>query len=86
MFRVNVNTSVRVKLTDWGVSILKGKHDVLMDGLDEEYRSEFELKLDAEGYYRTQLWVLMKEFGPYCGLGMKPPFLIDIIIEDGVIL
>ena len=44
--------------------------------------NSFELKLDEDGYYETQLWSLMEKFGDHCGLAKEYPFEIDIIIEN----
>lgn len=85
-FKVNANMRVKVKLTDIGVSILKNRHDELNTLI--KYRGgqefgEFELKLDEDGYYTTQLWTLMNIFGSAMTMGSKNPFDLNIIITDG---
>lgn len=88
-FTVNANMYARVKLTEHGIDILRHKHEEL----DEIVRSrggkgigEFKLRLDEDGYYRTQIWNLMSDFGHSMGPGRKQPFLIDIIFENGTVV
>lgn len=85
-FRVNANMGVRVRLTDYGISILKERHDRLNESIKENNGvglGDFELKLDENGYYHTQLWILMSIFGDVIGWNGKNPFDLDIIIENG---
>ena len=82
--KINLNDSVKVKLTDKGIDILKKQHKelyakVLMAG--GEYR-EHNLRLDEEGYYKTQLWCLFRYFGEHISLGVESPFEgLDIIVK-----
>jgi hypothetical protein len=85
-FKVNVNMFARVKLNELGVSILKEQHDELNKRIHErggEGFGEFKLKLDDEGYYRTQLWIIMWKFGSLMKAGIEQPFDTNIIIENG---
>ena len=85
-FKVNANAQVKVKLTDLGVALLKDKHDELNAHIKSRGGigfGEFVLRLDSEGYYTTQLWTLMQDFGPYMSIGSEPPFSLDIIITNG---
>jgi hypothetical protein len=85
-FKVNINEHVKVKLTDFGVSILKEQHDELNrhilssggKGLDE-----FTLRLDEDGYYTTQMWMLMSRFGHVASATSKAPFDTEIIVTRG---
>lgn len=55
-FKVNLNMGVRVRLTNYGISILKARHDKLNKKLMDECGvsvGEFTLKLDDDGYYHT---------------------------------
>ena len=84
--KVNANAGVKVKLTKLGVNILKHKHDELNAHIKDrggEGFGEFTLRLDDDGYYSTQLWTLMQDFGPYMSIGSEPPFSLDIIVTDG---
>jgi hypothetical protein len=85
-FKVNANMEVKVKLTDFGISILKRQHDELNEHIKErggKGLGEFELRLDEEGYYCTQLWMLMSKFGHEMSMGIKIPFDLNIIITNG---
>ena len=70
-----MNRMCRVKLTDLGL-----KHYL---DRQREFRSKYpqvnpEIKpptLDEDGYYVTQLWCLLEEFGDSIDMGMDPPFV-----------
>lgn len=84
--KVNINNTVKVKLTDYGISILKKQHDDLNKMILSNGGmgvGEFELRLDGDGYYSTQLWTLMNRFGHVMRMSDELPFYIDIIIEGG---
>lgn len=83
---MNVNMEVKIKLTGFGISILKEKHDELNQRIYEnggQGFGEFEIKLDEEGYYKTQLWNLMNVFGEYMTMGFIVPFDTNIIMTNG---
>lgn len=73
---INVNDTVRVKLNDHGRDILRKNWDAL--GMGKSY--PLTINEDANGYYRTQLWCLMEEFGPHIRMGCKMPFDANIEI------
>ena len=82
--KINLNDSVKVKLTDAGVDILKKQHKelyakILMVG--GEY-SPFALRLDGEGHYEAPLWWLFKVFGEHISPGVETPIEgLDIIVR-----
>lgn len=85
-FKVNANVNVKVRLTDYGVSILKNRHDELNEYIricGGQGFGEFELNLDENGYYTTQLWTLMNIFGKTTTIGSENPFDLNIIITSG---
>ncbi len=86
-FKVNANMGVKVKLTDFGISILKEQHEKLNEFIKErggDGLGDFELRLDEDGYYSTQLWTLMNKFGHVMTMGHNEvPFHLNIIIENG---
>lgn len=85
-FKVSVNEMVKVKLTDFGVDVLRQRHNELVEFIRERTGNDIgplTLKLDDEGYYKTQLWHLMWEFGEYIKPGHKAPFELDIIMTNG---
>lgn len=78
MFEFNVNQTVYVKLTDKGRRILRENHVKRLGRYPLRYE---EPKVDAEGYTRFQLWVLMQEFGPHMRLGLDPFFEATIKMD-----
>lgn len=77
--QLNINETVRVKLTQRGRDVHRLDHINFWSqfpGQKREYRPPIE---DAEGWSSWQLWCLMKEFGPHTDLGMSPCF--ETIIE-----
>lgn len=79
LIKFNVNSSVRVKLTDEGRKIHRDRHDNLRkklpSGVEFNYRPPEE---DADGYSKWQLWELMQVFGPHICLGCVNPFDTEI--------
>lgn len=77
--KFNMNDYVKVKLTELGIDILKTRHEkikVLFPSI-----GEFELKLNEDGYYKTQLHDLFNTFGNYFYMGaIGLPFETNIIL------
>lgn len=71
----NINHKVRVKLTDYGRSLLMLNHIEFWASVGKlppySYKPPAE---DADGWSEWQLWELMKELGPHVGLGRHLPF------------
>jgi hypothetical protein len=80
---MNMNDMVRIKLKPAGEKILRDKHDKLNRWIKKRNGSlhDFDLRLDAEGYYRTQLWCVMQDFGPHIRLGAEAPFETEILLD-----
>lgn len=79
MQTINMNDTVKVKLTEHGKQILKENHDMFWKDRAAPY--EFKLpKEDENGYSSWQLWGLFQEFGHKIGLGFKLPFETGMII------
>lgn len=89
MKQINLNSQVKVKLTEEGIKILESNHNCLL----KQYGGGAKAKklfgefippqVDENGYSFFQLWVLMNTFGNYMYNGnMNPPFEMNIIIED----
>jgi hypothetical protein len=81
MEKYNINSYVRVKLTDVGKDIYIKKQEEL----NRSYRNlnltfELEPDLDYEGYWKAQLWIVMSLFGSSMYAGCDPPFATDIIL------
>lgn len=78
---VNLNDTVKVKLTEKGRQILKDEHEALKKRFPSisEYK---EKEVDKSGYTQFQLWSLIKTFGPSIYLGCDVPFETTIMIEE----
>ena len=86
ILKISINDEVKVKLTDFGIQILKERHDQLNKKIKESGGKgiEFVLRIDKDGYYKTQLYNLMNTFGEYMTVGSEGlPFEIEIEIEGG---
>lgn len=64
---ININSIIKVKLSDKALQKYKEKLDN-----DETYKRlgiKPKIKIDENGYYETQLWCFMRDFGDmmYCG-------------------
>lgn len=74
--RINLNESVKFKLSERGKEIYRHRHD----GYGFEY--DREPKLDDDGYMSMQLWMFMQTFGEHMTMFMpevlKP---LEIIYE-----
>ena len=85
-FKVNCNEYVKVKLTESGEQILRERHNVIFGFIEGKSGDEvpaFRLSTDEDGYYVTQLWILMSVFGHAMGMGHNHPFDLNIIITKG---
>lgn len=82
-YKFNVNQQVKVKITEFGHSILAARRDDLNAGLIKRgyppYPS-YEPREDADGYTSMQLHDVMNTFGPYLSNGRKVPFQMDILL------
>lgn len=79
--KFNVNHNVKVKLTEYGLSILREQHEKLRATFPS--MGCFVLPTaDDEGYVSYQLHDLMSTFGPHISMGFKVPFETEIIIEE----
>ena len=78
--RINLNESVKFKLSERGKEIYRHRYDGLwMDG--SPYSQEPEL--DDDGYMSMQLWTFMQTFGEHMILGMPEVVQpLEIIYEE----
>jgi len=81
--KFNMNDSVKVKLSDLGISILKTRHEKVRMMFPSA--GDFQLKLDEDGYYKTQLHDLFNQFGNYFYMGsIGLPFETNIVLIKSV--
>jgi hypothetical protein len=77
--KFNINSTVKVRLTDHGRQVHKEMWLMAFSGLNWPYKPPIE---DEEGYSSWRLWILMKMFGSEFKLGAKPCFEDEIEIPD----
>jgi hypothetical protein len=75
--KININSFVKVRLTDVGKRIHREAWDSLFMPQHVTYRAPEE---DEEGYSKWQLWSLMNVYGRHIGLGLDLPFESEIEI------
>lgn len=83
---INLNQVAKIKLTTLGIEVLKDKHyefQMIMSQHNPNHVTKpFLLNLDDEGWYRDQLWCIMRDFGNYVNIGTIQPFDATIIVEE----
>ena len=73
---VNINTSLKFKLTEEGLKILKEYDNEVEIGM-KKYgigSSLLTRVVDEEGLHELPLWKLMNIFGSGCDISKNPPF------------
>lgn len=78
----NINSYVKVKLTDHGRDVLRKDHDTFW----ETHRPGYEMPYtppeeDEQGYSRWQLWDLMHRLGQHIAFGRNLVFETNIFFE-----
>jgi hypothetical protein len=69
--KFNINENVKIKLTDSGIKMYKEYYKGIKNTAP---------RLDKDGYYRDQLWHIIKMFGSNIGMCCELPFETEIII------
>lgn len=80
MKSLNINSTVKVKLTETGKQILKQEHEKSFGVNSPKF--PFILNEDIFGYSEFQLWDLMEKFGPHDGLCKPMCYQTEILIAD----
>jgi hypothetical protein len=86
--KLNVNDTVRVRLTDLGrktLAVLRAKTNEGIAAMCIPGSDPPQVPLTAEevdGWSEWQLWVLMETFGEFCGNGMPLMFETEIEVPD----
>ena len=79
----NVNSIVKVKLTEYGKELYKKRHIDFFGPPDGPDRFPYNPpEEDADGYSQFKFWDLMNRFSYYVGIGYKLPFDPDILIDE----
>lgn len=80
--KLNVNSFIKIKLTQTGINILRQQHERRRIVCKELDIGAFNLHLDAHGYYIIQLWEFAQMFGEHLKNGLNSPFETEIIINN----
>ena len=73
--RINLNESIKVKLTDWGKEIYYHQYDRMNQIAGREICKPKFPKEDENGYTEFQLWCFMELYGEH--IGMTLPNVIE---------
>ena len=76
--KINMNDAVKIKLTEEGKRHLRAEHDSLKTFYPS--MGDFKLRLDSDGFYKTQMWTLMNTFGHLYSMGSDLPFETEIYL------
>ena len=82
--KINLNDTIKVKLTDHGKEIYYHRHDRLIEhiryhGIEPTIKPSFP-KEDDEGKTKFQLWDFIELYGEHIGMG-KPNVIEPLDIE-----
>lgn len=82
--KININASVKVKLTERGKEIFRKQFDCLPESYKKRHNpSEFEPKVDSRGYTELLLHELMNLYGEYMIPGAPKVFKdMNIITKE----
>ena len=76
----NINNYVHIKMTQHGRDIHKEHWTDVMSGcFDWTYNPK---KESADGWFKWQMWDVMRVFGDHMYNGCELPFDVNIIIEE----
>ncbi|MDX1475057.1 MAG: hypothetical protein R3309_12860 [Reinekea sp.] len=81
MKTINLNQTVKVRLTKTGINIINKQKEELKNSTGGRYIPP-KIRIDKDGYTHFQLWSLFDTFGNHIFLGCNPPFDLDIVFED----
>ena len=85
-FIFNLNQTVKVKLTELGINILRNRHLKLNQMIKESGGigfDDFHVTIDEDGYTPFQLWNLIDIFKSQIAIGKEPVFDSNILFLDG---
>jgi len=82
--KININTSVRVKLTEAGARMFRESITRLGMPADTEALCLSRFEPDADGYVRTMLWDVMHVLGPAMTMGAREQVIEhnEIVFDD----
>lgn len=81
---INLNDTVKFKLTDYGKDIWYHQYDNLNRVAGKEVIKPSYPKVDEDGYTSMQLWCFMELYGPHIRWNAKNVIEpLDLICEEG---
>jgi len=75
MASLNMNSWIKVKLTDFGKEIYKHCNDFIIEKYKNPNLKPMEREVDEDGYCSFQLWSFIEIFGKYIAIGA--PIIIE---------
>jgi hypothetical protein len=78
--KLNINESIKARLTEYGREIIDRNYSELFKKLSIDLPIPHQP--DADGYSTFQLWEFMRTFGEYMAAGIEPPFEMTIEIPE----
>jgi hypothetical protein len=82
MKKFNINSEVKVRLTDVGRSLHKKSWEELYSIDNTRIPSYIPPQEDEQGYSRFVMWELMQIFGSYLTMGCEIPFETTVLIDE----
>lgn len=82
--KINLNDSVKVKLTDAGKDIFYHQNDELNEAIRQIGGRPVAARMpevDADGYTSFQLHTLMEIYGPHIAMWKELPFATNMLYE-----
>jgi hypothetical protein len=84
MKQFNINSTVKVRLTDYGKELHKKQWEDFWSSFGKLDKNPYKpLETDADGYCEFQMWDLMEKFGSHCGVLKEVAFETVILIDEG---
>lgn len=74
---ININQQVKVRLSKEALA----RKQKEVDEFNKRFNEKVELPIDSEGYYKDQLWCIMRDFGDMVQVCYSPISDCKIIIE-----
>ena len=80
---INLNETVKVKLTDFGKDIFYHQCDFINERCGKEVIKPSFPKADGDGYTSFQLWEFIELYGEHIGIGKKNVIEpLEIVYEE----
>ena len=74
---LNLNQTVKVKLDK--KALMKKQKE--LDEINENFNLNTKIAIDDEGYYKDQLWCIMRDFGDMICVGYSPIIDCKIVVD-----